>query len=71
MSDVQKFGDEFQRVGRDGFDAAVSSFGEVNKPPGYRGRGHRLFEEVVRGRHPRIRRAARCKVIRAGYRDPV
>ena len=31
MSDVQKFGDEFQRVGRDGFDAAVSSFGEVNK----------------------------------------
>jgi hypothetical protein len=31
MSDVQKFGDEFQRVGKDGFDAAVSSFGEVNK----------------------------------------
>jgi len=31
MSDVQKFGDEFQRVGKDGFDAAVHSFGEVNK----------------------------------------
>ena len=28
MSDVQKFGEEFQRVGKDGFDAAVSSFGE-------------------------------------------
>ena len=31
MSDVQKFGEEFQRVGKDGFDAAVHSFGEVNK----------------------------------------
>ena len=31
MSDVQKFGEEFQKVGKDGFDAAVHSFGEVNK----------------------------------------
>ena len=31
MSDNQRFGEEFQRVGKDGFDAAVSSFGEVNK----------------------------------------
>ena len=31
MSDVQKFGEEFQRVGKDGFDAGVRSFGEVNK----------------------------------------
>ena len=31
MSDVQKFGEEFQRVGKDGFDATVRSFGEVNK----------------------------------------
>jgi len=31
MSDVQKFGEEFQRVGNDGFDTAVHSFGEVNK----------------------------------------
>ncbi len=31
MSDVQKFGEEFQRASKDGFDAAVSSFGEVNK----------------------------------------
>ena len=30
MSDVQKFGQEFQRAGN-GFDAAVNSFGEVNK----------------------------------------
>jgi hypothetical protein len=28
---LQKFGEEFQRVGKDGVDAAVSSFGEVNK----------------------------------------
>jgi hypothetical protein len=31
MSDVQKFGKEFQQASKDGFDAAVSSFGEVNK----------------------------------------
>jgi hypothetical protein len=31
MSDVQKYGEEFQRASKDGFDAAVSSFGEVNK----------------------------------------
>ena len=31
MSDVQKFGEEFQKVGKVGFDAAVRSFGEVNK----------------------------------------
>ena len=31
MSEVQKYSEEFQRVGKDGFDAAVSSFGEVNK----------------------------------------
>jgi phasin family protein len=30
MSDVQKF-EEFQRVGKDGFDASVRSFGEVSK----------------------------------------
>ena len=31
MSDVQKFGEEFQRVGKNGFDTAVHSFGEMNK----------------------------------------
>ena len=31
MSDVQRFSDEVQRAGKNGFDAAVSSFGEVNK----------------------------------------
>ena len=31
MSDVQRFNDEVQKVGKDGFDAAVSSFGEVKK----------------------------------------
>jgi len=31
MSDVQKFGEEFQRIGKDGFDASVRSLGEVNK----------------------------------------
>jgi hypothetical protein len=31
MADVQKFGEEFQRVTKDGFDASVRSFGEVSK----------------------------------------
>jgi hypothetical protein len=31
MSDVQKYGEEFQRASKDGYDAAVSSFDEVNK----------------------------------------
>jgi hypothetical protein len=31
MSDVQRYSDEVQRAGKDGFDAAVSSFGEANK----------------------------------------
>ena len=31
MTDVQKFGEEFQRASKDGFDAAVRSFGEANK----------------------------------------
>ena len=31
MSDIQKFGEEFQRAGKDGFDASVRSLGEVNK----------------------------------------
>src|SRR5215472_18509207 len=31
MSDVQKYGEEFQRASKGGFDAAVHSFGEVNK----------------------------------------
>src|SRR6476660_3598469 len=31
MTDVQKFGEEFQRASKDGFDASVRSLGEVNK----------------------------------------
>ena len=31
MSDIQKFGEEFQRAGKDGFDASVRSLGEWNK----------------------------------------
>ena len=31
MSDVQRFGDEVQRAGKNGFNAAVSSFAEANK----------------------------------------
>ena len=31
MSDVQKFGEEFQRASKDGFDASVRSAGEINR----------------------------------------
>ncbi len=31
MSNVQKFGEEFQRASKDGFDASVRSLGEWNK----------------------------------------
>ena len=31
MSDVKRYGEEFQQVGKEGFDAAVHSFGEVSK----------------------------------------
>ena len=31
MSDVQRFNEQAQRASKDGFDAAVSSFGEANK----------------------------------------
>ena len=31
MNEFTNVGEEFQKVGKDGFDAAVRSFGEVNK----------------------------------------
>ena len=31
MEQFSKVGEEFQKVGKDGFDAAIRSFGEVNK----------------------------------------
>ena len=31
MSDVQRYGEEFQRVSKDGFDASVRSLGDVSK----------------------------------------
>ena len=72
MSDAQRFNEEVQRVGKNGFDAAVSSFGEVNK--GFQAIAAEvtdLLEEVIRGRYPCFRAAACCKVIAAGFRDPV
>jgi hypothetical protein len=31
MADIQRYGEEFQRVSKDGFDASVRSFGEMSK----------------------------------------
>jgi hypothetical protein len=31
MADIQKFGEEFQRASKDGFDATVRSYGEASK----------------------------------------
>ena len=72
MGDVQKFGEEFQRVGRDGFDAAVSSFAEVNKglqaiAAELTDYSRKTFEDGTRP----LGAAARRKVVRAGVPDPV
>ena len=45
MSDVQRFNEEAQKAGKDGLDAAVSSFGEVNK--GSFEDGTRAFEQLT------------------------
>ena len=31
MSDIQRYGEEFQRVGKDGFEASVRSYSELGK----------------------------------------
>jgi hypothetical protein len=31
MADIQRFGEEFERAGKDGFDASVRSLGELGK----------------------------------------
>ena len=31
MSDIQRYGEEFQRVGKNGFDASVRSLSEMSK----------------------------------------
>ena len=31
MSDIQRYGEEFQRAGKNGFDASVQSFGQLGK----------------------------------------
>ena len=72
MSDVQRFSDEVQRAGKNGFDAAVSSFGEVNK--GFQAIAAEItayskksFEDGTRA----FEQLLGCKVITAGDRDPV
>ncbi len=64
--------EEFQKVGKDGFDAAVKSFGEMNK--GFQAiaaevtdYSKKAFEDF----DPRVRAADRCQVGRAGRRDSV
>ena len=42
MADIQKFGEEFQRASKDGFDASVRSFGEVSK--GFQGIGATIVD---------------------------
>ena len=42
MADIQKFGEDFQRTSKDGFDASVRSFGEVSK--GYQAIGTTLVD---------------------------
>ena len=72
MSDVQKYGEEFQRVGKDGFDAAVRSFGQVNKglqaiAAEVTDYSKKAFEDGTRA----FEQLSQCEVVRAGNRGPV
>ena len=72
MSDVQKFGEEFHRVGKNGVDAAVHSFGEMNK--GLQAIAAEVTDyskKAFEDGHPCLRAVARRKVVRAGDRDSV
>ncbi len=56
FEEFQKAGEQFQKVGKDSFDAAVRSIGEVNKRlAGHCCRGDRLLEEGGRGKHACLR----------------
>ena len=54
MSNVQRFSNEVQKAGKDGFDAAVSSFGEAkegqeeNTVAGVIQKGYSMNDKVIR-----------------------
>ena len=60
MSDIQRYGAEFQRVGKDGFDASVRSLSEMNtgfqasRTPMMNSHHRNRFEV----RHPRLEQLA-------------
>jgi hypothetical protein len=52
FEEFEKAGEQFQKVGKDSFDAAVKSLGEVNKGlQATAARGDRLLEKGGRGQH--------------------
>ncbi len=70
--EIRKTDEEYQKLSKDGLDAAVHSFGEVNK----------VFQSIaaevtdypkkdVRGGLPRSGASPRSEVSRAGNRNPI
>ena len=62
MSDIQRYGEEFQRVGKNGFDASVDKFGELGK--GFEAIRTSMIDytKMTRRRHPRLRAVGVRKV---------
>ena len=57
--------EDLQQVSKENVDVALKVHGRaVEGHPGDRGRGRRLFEEGLRGRHRRAREAVRRQVVR-------
>jgi hypothetical protein len=72
MADIQRFSNEFQSASKDGLDASVRSFGEMNKAfPGRRRHRDRLLKKIIRRRHARHPAVGWRKVIRAGLGNSV
>ena len=69
MSDVQRFNDEVQKAGKDGFDAAVRSIGETNK--GFQAIAAEITAYSKKAFEDGTRTFEQLQVITSGFRDPV
>jgi len=55
LEPMQKTTEDFQKMGKDNYDAMLRAYGEVNKgPPGYRRQMDRLFQARFRGSDTRM-----------------
>ena len=72
MADIQRFSNEFQSASKDGLDASVRSFGEMNKA--FQAVAATVIDyskKIIRRRHARHPAVGWRKVIRAGLGNSV